>query len=136
MSLSGLSKSLRQAPAAMHMMPPLVVTFSRRLSEQVDARPHMLSTEVIRLSMLLSSWTWGNEAPDADGAKKARAELEVLELGRARASGPQIWDDLLTLVGEKGFLRYSDEVLFGGEPDFLRKCAGRDTLEACAGLLK
>jgi hypothetical protein len=137
MRLRELSKRLRQAPDAMRIVPPLVVTFSRRLSEQIDARPRMLTTEVIRLSMLLSSWEWAlHEAPDADGAKKARAELELLEAGRARASGPHIWDDLFRIVGEKGFLRYSDEVLFGGEPAYLRKCAGKDSLEACAELLK
>jgi hypothetical protein len=113
-----------------------VVTFSRRLSEQIEARPRMLTTEVIRLSMLLSSWEWGGDAPDADGARKARAELDVLEAGRSRASGPQIWDELFSIVGEKGFLRYSDETLFGGEPEFLRRCAGKDSLKACAELLK
>jgi hypothetical protein len=134
--LVNLAQFLRESRETMRGPNALVSVFPRRLSAQMEDRPRLLSTELIRLILLEGTWSLpGSQGLDADEAERVHAERRALEAGMELASGPEAWDDLFTQLGEEGFLRYVDDVLYGGEPAFLKLCAEKESLAECAKLL-
>ncbi len=137
MKMRRLAQSLRNLPLAMEGNPAPAILFPRRLSQQIAKKPRLLRTEHIRLELLLGSWAWSiGESPDSPAALEARKELDALKAGRRLASGPEAWDEFFSRLGEEGFRKYLDEVLFGHEAEFLKKCSTEVSIEDCARMLK